>query len=202
MNLNPNEIMWEDMELFKKLYALDDKPSGIFSCVAGAQNSDPEGWPVAVTLLDEELEFWVQLSGGQFLSQMGCQICSDLEGDYWADPEEEIIGLFMSEITLSAEKACAEYTENLLITDEDGVPAAWEVIERGTVYQTATSEKSYVIQERVEAGSKTYKYKYRVIADNSGFIQPNDYASLYDVEPVYVDSLESARDAMKGIESE
>lgn len=194
-DMSADELVWADVDAFKMLYALDDEPS-IFS-VDSAYYDEEIGSTVTVILLDEELEFIVQLAGGDFLSQMGCQISHKNEGDYYADADKNILDIFFNQIINSAETAHDDYVEELKETGE------WELIEESKIIRaSATSSSMLTIERKIDFDKGVDDYEYRVIPKNSGFIQPNDYNHKLDFTVEHFSSLTLAQEWVSMSEEE
>jgi len=153
--------------------------------------------PVKALLNGKEVKktFYIQLSGGEYLSQMGCWITTT-GGDCEFDEEELILYEAVNSckdcpsLSSVAEDCYEKYLENEL---DDG--GEWEEVEGWAsdwerhIQVTATTTGTWVLEKnKQENGDK----KYRLRMEKSGHVSPNDYASFPDFEVAYVDSIEDA----------
>jgi len=137
--------------------------------------------------LSDGNEFLVQLVGGEYLAQMGCEAYF-VRGKTQLDDSDSYEYLSLYEklnIISAAEKAYAEWEEGELNKDSDGETFEFlETLKDWTV--SATSSASYEL-EGSESG------RYRIVLASTGFTQPNDYSSKPDFfAPVYFDSRDEA----------
>jgi hypothetical protein len=128
-------------------------------------------------------KFYVQLSGGEYLSQMGCWITADGSGGdiNFDDYRDGIFSPFLSDIISAAEIWYEEENE----LDKDG----WKFV-RDTMYCdiSATSSSRITVEKNEERLENEEDDAYRAYTDNSGFTQPNDYSNLPNFRVEYFDS--------------
>ncbi len=156
--------------------------------ITNAQYEEEVGGIVHAKIGNLTKIFTVQLTGGEYLSQMGCWIIID---GYSEDINFEIdcpaFTDFEPEIIKAAENAHEKYVSEKL---QDGV---WSDIgEMGCQTVSATSSTSKIVQELDNFDESLHDYKYRVVTNNSGFTQPNDYSQMPDFKIWHFRNLDAA----------
>ena len=128
----------------------------------------------------EQNEMIVQLSGGEYLSQMGCQISFGDDGDFCPeDPEKDS---WFGDLIISAEKAYEEWVEELK-NEESNEGEIWEFDDYFNQSICSATSSSDMTVEVSNQG------RYRVFIGTTGFTQPGDYSSLPDFEaPKYFEN--------------
>lgn len=154
----------------------------VFEIVSSSYDSDIGGI-VTVSLNDEESDFVVQLTGGEYSSQMGCWIIHETQdGDFGFD-----------------DTAFADYAGDIITAGEESYET-WvqeqmdEEVEEGEVFKfydlkecrncSATSSSQITVE-------KSNNGRFRSYLEGSGFTQPNDYSTKPDFKgPIYYDNEE------------
>lgn len=148
------------------------------------------GAEVLCALNEKKETFFVQLSGGEFLPQMGCLLIGKNE-------DNSYFNNYFDEIIKAGEDCYDAYIDSLKEIGE------WEtVFIDDEVRCSATSYTREVIERKINFDKDQDNYEFRVIRENNGFTQPNSYSSMPDFSIEHFSSLEAAKDYLKTSEDE
>jgi hypothetical protein len=183
-DMSKDEIVYFDVECFKYLYALDDEPDLLVIMNAGGMKGDYE---VNFSFLGQDETMVVQLTGGEYLPQMGCQLSFKDDCDYRADDDTDIMAQFIVSI-IKAAKEQYQLDAAAMLTENDLECEVWTKIDSFEPHRISATSHSSVIVEESNLG------RFRSYVETSGFTQPNDYSSMPDAKPPeYFESLEALK---------
>lgn len=135
--------------------------------IISAYHDEEIGEEITVELNGQQATFYVQLCGGEFLSQMGCLLCGEDEHPEFKNYFGDII-----------EAGEDNYRKHVEFLKEDG---KWVVVYEGEEKQCSiTSSTREVVERKINYDLEQDEYEFRVISVNQGFTQPCDYSSLPD----------------------
>jgi hypothetical protein len=158
---------------------------------------DEEGEYATITIkgringIEFTADFHVQLTGGDYLPQMGCWMFTDAGDMEFSDEEWILYKAFAGSIGRLAEKAYQEWFADKL--DDGGEwkeVNGWAPAHERHILIGSTASGTWVLEKNADNNAK-----YRLRIEKSGFIGQNDYAAFpNDLGPIYVDSKEEARE--------